>query len=309
MRVLHAGVRRVAVRPDAGAAAAGSTRSAVRRGLVGNLCRCTGYDSIIRAALATDRGDAEAARRALPARADRRRAVAAARRGSAASKRRRRKFYKPTASTRACRFRGENPGCVVVAGGTDLGVVYNKRMRAIDVALSTAGLAELRGIRCRRRRALRRRRRDADRAGARGAGAPAGARPVPRVVRLAADQERRHARRQPRQRLADRRHDPGADGAGGGGRRRRRRAARGACRSSEFYTGYRKTVLGPDELVTGVRIPLPRAGEMFKLYKVSRRKDLDISSFGAAIWMRQSNGTSSTTSASPTAASGRWSCG
>ena len=28
-----------------------------------------------------------------------------------------------------------------------------------------------------------------------------------------------------------------------------------------------------------------------KLYKVSRRKDLDISSFGAAIWMRQTNGT------------------
>jgi xanthine dehydrogenase small subunit len=56
----------------------------------------------------------------------------------------------------------------------------------------------------------------------------------------------------------------------------------------QFYTGYRKTVLGPDELVTGVEIPLPREGETFKLYKVSRRKDLDISSFGAAIWMRRS---------------------
>src|SRR4051794_37718863 len=29
--------------------------AAVRRGLVGNLCRCTGYDSIVRSALATDR--------------------------------------------------------------------------------------------------------------------------------------------------------------------------------------------------------------------------------------------------------------
>jgi xanthine dehydrogenase small subunit len=59
---------------------------------------------------------------------------------------------------------------------------------------------------------------------------------------------------------------------------------------SQFYTGYRKTVLKESELVTGVCIPLPKADETFKLYKVSRRKDLDISSFGAAIWLKQSNG-------------------
>ena len=53
----------------------------------------------------------------------------------------------------------------------------------------------------------------------------------------------------------------------------------------DFYTGYRQTVLRPGELVTGVRIPLPAAGEAFKLYKVSRRKDLDISGFSAAVWM------------------------
>jgi xanthine dehydrogenase iron-sulfur cluster and FAD-binding subunit A len=60
---------------------------------------------------------------------------------------------------------------------------------------------------------------------------------------------------------------------------------------SGFYTGYRSTVLARDELVAGVRIPLPKPGETFRLYKVSRRKDLDISGFGAAIWMKQSNGT------------------
>ena len=54
----------------------------------------------------------------------------------------------------------------------------------------------------------------------------------------------------------------------------------------EFYAGYRKTVLQPDELLTQVGIPIPARDEIFKLYKVSRRKDLDIASFGAAIWMK-----------------------
>jgi len=56
----------------------------------------------------------------------------------------------------------------------------------------------------------------------------------------------------------------------------------------QFYTGYRQTILAPDEMVTRVRIPLPAEGDIFKLYKVSRRRDLDIASFGAAVWMRRS---------------------
>ena len=58
----------------------------------------------------------------------------------------------------------------------------------------------------------------------------------------------------------------------------------------QFYTGYRQTVLAADELLTNVRIPLVYPPQLFKLYKVSRRKDLDISSFGAAIWMQLSKG-------------------
>ena len=42
-----------------------------------------------------------------------------------------------------------------------------------------------------------------------------------------------------------------------------------------------------DELIARVFIPLPATGDIFKLYKVSRRKDLDISAFTAAIWMRR----------------------
>jgi xanthine dehydrogenase small subunit len=55
---------------------------------------------------------------------------------------------------------------------------------------------------------------------------------------------------------------------------------------NSFYAGYRKTVMAADELITAVRIALPKPDEIVRFYKVSKRKDLDISSFTAAIWMR-----------------------
>ena len=52
---------------------------------------------------------------------------------------------------------------------------------------------------------------------------------------------------------------------------------------TDFYTGYRQTVLAPDELLVGVRMPLPTRTELVRCSKVSRRRDLDISTFTAAI--------------------------
>lgn len=45
----------------------------------------------------------------------------------------------------------------------------------------------------------------------------------------------------------------------------------------DFITGYRKTVLKDDELITSVFIPKPLKNEIIKSYKISKRKDLDIS--------------------------------
>jgi len=59
---------------------------------------------------------------------------------------------------------------------------------------------------------------------------------------------------------------------------------------NDFYKGYRTIVASPDELITRVLIPLPAPGEIFKLYKISRRKDLDISAFTAAIWIKRNGG-------------------
>lgn len=63
----------------------------------------------------------------------------------------------------------------------------------------------------------------------------------------------------------------------------------GSSRSIPFnklYTGYRQLALAPDEMITEIQCPLPQPDEILKLYKVSRRKHLDISTFAAAILLK-----------------------
>lgn len=50
---------------------------------------------------------------------------------------------------------------------------------------------------------------------------------------------------------------------------------------ADFITGYRKTVRRPDEIITRLRIPKPHNGIAVRSYKVSKRKDLDISTVSA----------------------------
>ena len=52
---------------------------------------------------------------------------------------------------------------------------------------------------------------------------------------------------------------------------------------NDFYSGYKEFDLKPGELLTRITIPLPNEADDLRLYKISRRKDLDISSFTAAI--------------------------
>jgi xanthine dehydrogenase small subunit len=261
---------------------------AIRRGLTGNLCRCTGYDSIVRAALATDRTALKSIDQMYPPsnmRADLKGWAGEEVRLETSSRR----FYKPVTIQQATQYKNNHPGCTVIAGATDLGVVYNKRLREINNALSLSGIPALKSVRVEK---------DALQIGS-GAtlssfqsltlqhlpelgrfmewfgsplirnagtlggnivtGSPIGD-TIPPLIALGAAIECTG--------IAAARWVPIAD----------------------FYSGYRKTVLGADELVTSVRLPLLGTGESIKLYKVSRRRDLDISTFGAAIWMRQSQG-------------------
>jgi xanthine dehydrogenase iron-sulfur cluster and FAD-binding subunit A len=50
---------------------------------------------------------------------------------------------------------------------------------------------------------------------------------------------------------------------------------------ANYITGYRKTVRKPDELITSIVMPKILNGVIVKSYKISKRKDLDISTVSA----------------------------
>ncbi len=55
---------------------------------------------------------------------------------------------------------------------------------------------------------------------------------------------------------------------------------------NNFYTGYKQLDLKDDEIISRVFIPIPPREDILRLYKVSNRKDLDISTFTAAVRLR-----------------------
>lgn len=56
----------------------------------------------------------------------------------------------------------------------------------------------------------------------------------------------------------------------------------------DFYLGYKTLALAKDEVITAIYLPLPHQDEIVRLYKVTRREHLDISSFTAAISLKLS---------------------
>ena len=55
---------------------------------------------------------------------------------------------------------------------------------------------------------------------------------------------------------------------------------------TDFYQGYKQLAMEADELIVAVHTPLPADDEMLKLYKVSKRRDMDISTVTAAVLLR-----------------------
>jgi xanthine dehydrogenase small subunit len=58
-----------------------------------------------------------------------------------------------------------------------------------------------------------------------------------------------------------------------------------------FYTGYRKNVLAPDEVLAWIKVPRPLPDEFLRAYKISKRYDDDISAVCLVVNMTVENGT------------------
>jgi xanthine dehydrogenase small subunit len=260
---------------------------ALRLGLTGNLCRCTGYVPILEAARRLDA-------RVLPSLAARfgdQSVVEDLRKNAGSGVMIQtpgcpaRTFFAPRRLDEAVDFKARNPDAVIVSGGTELGVLRNKKGFDPPTLLSLANVPGLSEIT------------HADDAVAIGANVTwtqvevFAKKALPEfhkiIVRFGSPQIRNVstlvgnvAQGSP---IADALPllyvmDAELELVGLAGTRR--------VKINAFYKGYKVKDLAADEIITRVLMPMPAADELLRLYKVSRRQDLDIATFGAAIRLR-----------------------
>jgi xanthine dehydrogenase small subunit len=262
--------------------------SAMRCGLTGNLCRCTGYTPIIDAGRHIDISQHHRAEELFPS--AHMVGEFAARRAQPIEVRaewdeREHLFMSPPNLDAALESLGAHPDATIVAGATDIGVRINKSLAIPAKILDLNRVDELAGV--------------AIEDGVLILGSRASwtaieeicEKAVPefyKIVSVFGAPQIRHvgtiggniANASP---IADSLPflfvmDAMLELRSAGGSRQ--------VNINDFYKGYKKFDLRPDELITQVRIPLPAEDEQLRLYKVSRRRDLDISTFTAAIRMR-----------------------
>jgi xanthine dehydrogenase small subunit len=245
--------------------------------LAGNLCRCTGYRSIVEACRRVARGPADRFVAETAATAEALGALAPCRDYRTGAQ----TFLMPRSLDALYEAMAQSPDAILLAGGTDLGLRVSKDREALPAVISLAAVAELRRLTAGddaieiggavtytemlphvethfpsfgalvRRIGSRQIRNLGTIAGNLATASPIGD-TLPCLIALDATVT-----------LAS-------------------RAGERTLPVGEFITGYRKTALAAGEIIASIRIPLLAAGQKFSVYKLSKRFDQDISTVIAA---------------------------
>lgn len=259
-----------------------------RHGLTGNLCRCTGYSPIIQAGLQSNSADTRSLNQCFPPEnmielirefCDDTIKIESPHRLDHKS---RQTLFTPTTLEQATQYLAENPTAKIVAGATDIGVQFNKGTCQRPLWLDLNRVRELKGIRVQSDTII--------------AGARATWTELEELTRTLVPQFHKIISLFGSPQIRNvgtiggniMNASPIADSlpflfvcnaqleiTGSSGKR--------TVNINDFYQGYKKFDLRMGELLTGVVIPLPGERSDLRLYKVSRRQDLDIATFTAAI--------------------------
>jgi xanthine dehydrogenase small subunit len=249
-------------------------RDAVLDALSGNLCRCTGYRPIVDAALDLARFPEAAHCGVADAQSNRR--VQRLQGLQRAESLRSPDFHAPRSVDEFAAAYEGNPDALILAGGTDIGLWVTKQLRRLPQVLSIGEVAQLRAI-------VR-----ADDGMSIGAAVPLeeAYRALREWYPHLEELHRRFAGRPIRNcgtlcgNVAN--GSPIGDSmpaliALGATVHLRKGTARRTLPMEAFYLGYQKKDLAPGEFVESVRVPAPQSGYRYAAYKISKRKDQDIS--------------------------------
>ncbi len=265
-----------------------SSEQDCKDGLTGNLCRCTGYEPIIKAALAVDQNKFVKLNRLYP---ERNMLDVFARHSGIPIRMEtdEHRFFRPTSLREAIDIKMDHPDTVIVAGGTDVCVNWNQRGIQPHNLMTLSGVPDLNELTiagnslivgaqttlthleefCRDSIPELTRllwlfgspqiRNVGTLAGNIANGSPV-ADTVPFLAVMEAEVEL----------------------TGHSGVRR--------VNINQLYSGYKQLAISSDEIITRIFIPLPQPDEIIKLYKVSKRRHLDIATVSAAYRLQLKEG-------------------
>lgn len=263
-------------------------RAVVKEALSGNLCRCTGYTSIVQSALAVDETKIHSFNEQYPA-GEMLTSFAEHRKEPVQISAEGRVVAVAASVEDAVAFKGSHEKTVIVSGGTDVCVNMNKRSFEPPHLLSLANIQGLDQIDVREGKLI--------------VGAKATLRDLEQVVKRLIPEFYKvmFVFGSPQIRYAGTLAGNIANGSpiadslpflyimgaevevcGTKGSR--------TIKIDSFYKSYKVLALEPDEIIVRVHVPIPHPDEIVRLYKVSRREHLDISSFTAAIRMKNLDG-------------------